>query len=83
VGRTWQVDYTEKQPNSFYRSERFHHDYSVVGWEDVTVPAGTLPCPEDRGGGHPDGRDGAGRNATTGTRTSRYEDVLDAYKLAN
>ncbi len=40
VGKTWQVDYTEDHPNRQHDSEHFHSVYKVVGWEDVTVPAG-------------------------------------------
>lgn len=40
--KSWEVDYTEDHPNRAHKSERFHSPYSVVGWEDVTVPAGTF-----------------------------------------
>jgi len=40
VGRTWSVSYTEHQPNRVHSSEHFSSPYRVIGWEDVTVPAG-------------------------------------------
>jgi len=40
--KAWVIDYTEDHPNRAHKSERFQSPYSVVGWEDVTVPAGTF-----------------------------------------
>lgn len=42
VGKTWLIDYTEDHPNRQHSSEHFHTVYKVVGWEDVSVPAGTF-----------------------------------------
>lgn len=42
VGKTWEIDYTENNPNRQHASEHFVHPYKVTGWEDVTVPAGTF-----------------------------------------
>jgi hypothetical protein len=41
-GKSWTVDYTEKNPNRDHKSEHLHSDYKVIGWEAVTVPAGTF-----------------------------------------
>jgi hypothetical protein len=41
-GGHWVVDYTEDNPNRDHKSEHMHYDYKVVGWEEVTVPAGTF-----------------------------------------
>ncbi len=41
-GKSWLVDYTEDHPNRVHSMEHFHTPYKVVGWEDVTVPAGTF-----------------------------------------
>jgi hypothetical protein len=41
-GKIWIVDYTQQNPNWDHLSEHFHNAYKVVGWEDVTVPAGTF-----------------------------------------
>ncbi len=40
VGKSWQVEYTEKNPNPRKLRETDVLPYKVVGWEDVTVPAG-------------------------------------------
>jgi len=42
LNKSWEIDYTEDHPNRAHKSERFDSTYSVVGWEDVTVPAGTF-----------------------------------------
>ena len=42
VGKSWVVDYAEDHPNRQHTSEHFHTPYKAVGWEDVTVPAGTF-----------------------------------------
>ncbi len=40
TGKTWQVQYTEFNPNKLYRSESWDSHYKVVGYETVEVPAG-------------------------------------------
>lgn len=42
VGKSWTVDYTDPQPHGRQQSIRSHVTYHVVGWEDVTVSAGTF-----------------------------------------
>ena len=42
VGKSWTIEYTEDHPNRLHTSEHFRTPYKVVGWEDVTVPAGTF-----------------------------------------
>lgn len=42
IGKTWTVDYSEDHPNRQHSNEHFKSVYKVVGWEDVTVPAGTF-----------------------------------------
>jgi hypothetical protein len=41
-GKSWGIDYTENDPNRLIKSTHIHLDYSVSGWEEVTVPAGTF-----------------------------------------
>ncbi|ULU26903.1 hypothetical protein [Dyella terrae] len=41
-GKKWHVEYTEANPNRQHSSETVGDDYSVVGWEEVQVPAGTF-----------------------------------------
>lgn len=42
TGRSWVVEYTETNPNRQHTSEHFRSAYRVMGWEDVTVPAGVF-----------------------------------------
>ncbi len=42
VGKSWIVEYNENRPNREYSSAHFRTVYKVVGWEDVTVIAGTF-----------------------------------------
>jgi hypothetical protein len=39
-GRLWEIEYTEDHPNKEHKAEQFHTTYTVIGWEDVDVPAG-------------------------------------------
>ena len=41
-GKTWTVEYTEHNPDRSHTMEHFRTPYRVVGWEPVTVPAGTF-----------------------------------------
>jgi hypothetical protein len=40
VGKTWRLEYTEQNPNPQKLRETDTLPYKVVGWEEVTVPAG-------------------------------------------
>lgn len=40
AGKTWELHYTEQQPNKAHRSEEWDATYKVVGFETVEVPAG-------------------------------------------
>ena len=42
VGKNWETDYTENNPNPQHSSERFHTTCKVIGWDDVTVAAGNF-----------------------------------------
>ena len=52
MGKSWDVDYTELNPNRQHSSERFASKYLVVGFEDVTVPAGTFRAIKIEADGH-------------------------------
>ena len=41
-GKTWEVEVTEEQPNRQLGRRHIRHAYRAVGWEEVTVPAGTF-----------------------------------------
>jgi hypothetical protein len=40
IGKTWDLEYTEQQPNKNHRWEKFSNKYVVVGFDSVEVPAG-------------------------------------------
>ena len=42
VGQTWTIDYVDTTRRGPQTSDHVHRTYKVVGWEDVTVPAGTF-----------------------------------------
>ena len=42
IGKSWEVEFTETQPNRQLSSEHLRVVYKVTGWEDVVVPAGTF-----------------------------------------
>jgi len=42
VGKSWAVEYSENRPNREHSREHFRTVYKVVGWEDITVIAGTF-----------------------------------------
>jgi len=39
-GKSWDVAYTEQNPNRNHKSEKFDYRFNVVGYETVEVPAG-------------------------------------------
>ena len=51
-GKTWEVEYTEEHPNAEHSKEHVQLRFTVVGWEDVTVPAGTLRAMKVEAEGH-------------------------------
>jgi len=42
VGKSWSIDYTDTKRRGAQLSDHVRRTYTVVGWEDVTVPAGTF-----------------------------------------
>lgn len=42
VGKTWGSDYVDPTKHGLQTSAEHHETYKVVGWEDVTIPAGTF-----------------------------------------
>jgi hypothetical protein len=42
VGKTWTTDYTDPTRYGLQISAEHHETYKVVGWEDVTTPAGAF-----------------------------------------
>jgi hypothetical protein len=42
IGKTWASDYVDPDRHGLETSAEHHKTYKVVGWEDVTTPAGTF-----------------------------------------
>ncbi len=42
IGKSWEVEFSEDHPNRQHSSEHTRTAYKVIGWEDVTVIAGTF-----------------------------------------
>jgi hypothetical protein len=42
IGDSWTADYADPQRHGLQTYAKFHTTYRVVGWEDITVPAGTF-----------------------------------------
>lgn len=52
TGKSWDITYEEQKPNAIHDSERFETHYVVVGYETVTVPAGTFKALKVEADGH-------------------------------
>jgi hypothetical protein len=52
LGKTWNVNYEENNPNPRHVREEFDVSYRVVGWEDVTTPAGAFKALKIEGKGN-------------------------------
>jgi len=70
VGDTWSADYTDPRQHGFQTSAQFHTTYKVVGWEDVTVPAGTFRALKVEANGTADGKIDVPASAVSGTLAS-------------
>jgi len=42
IGKTWTSDYVDLNQHGLQVSAQHHDTYTVVGWEDMTTPAGTF-----------------------------------------
>lgn len=40
IGKTWEVQFTEQHPNRVHKFEQLNSKFTVVGYENVEVPAG-------------------------------------------
>ena len=52
LGKTWNLNYEEKNPNPRHVREEFDIAYKAVGWEDVTTPAGAFKALKIEGKGN-------------------------------
>ena len=69
TGKSWQVEYSEDHPNRAHSSEHFKTEFKVVGWEDVTVPAGTFHALKVEGNGEWQAAIAPAVQAAAGART--------------
>jgi hypothetical protein len=52
LGKSWNINYTENNPNPRHVREEIDITYKVVGWEDVTTPAGAFKALKIEGKGN-------------------------------
>jgi hypothetical protein len=52
LGKSWNVNYTENNPNPRHVREEIDITYKVLGWEDVTTPAGAFKALKIEGKGN-------------------------------
>jgi hypothetical protein len=52
VGKTWEIHYIEQHPTKAHKSEQWDHEYKVVGYELVEVPAGKFNAIKIEAEGH-------------------------------
>jgi hypothetical protein len=52
LGKSWNVDYVENNPNPRFVRETIDITYKVVGWEDLTTPAGAFKALKIEGKGN-------------------------------
>lgn len=52
LGKSWTVNYVENNPNPRHLREAIDIAYKVVGWEDVTTPAGAFKALKIEGKGN-------------------------------
>jgi len=55
VGQNWTVDFSDATRRGMQTSLHVHRTYKVMGWEDVTVPAGTFHAMKIEATGMSDG----------------------------
>ena len=70
VGKTWTADYTDAQRHGLQTSAHYHWTYKVVGFEDITVPAGTFHAIKIEAKGVFQGQMAAGSGAVAGVSGS-------------
>lgn len=61
-GKSWEVAYTEQNPNKNHKSEKFDNHFVVVGFETVEVPAGKFRAMKIESEGHWEAQVAAGQS---------------------
>ncbi len=67
-GKTWEVQYAEDHPNKDYKNSSHALKYTVIGWEDVEVPAGKFKALKIEADGRWKGELAPVEGSITGTR---------------
>lgn len=70
-GKSWDVIYTEQNPNKNHKSEKFDYHFSVVGYETVEVPAGKFRALKIESEGHWEAQIAPGQSVVQGAQTDQ------------
>jgi hypothetical protein len=70
-GKSWELKYVEDRPNSLYKYIETRLKYTVTGWEEITVPAGTFKALKVEADGTWKSGLEPSTNTSTTTRTDR------------
>jgi hypothetical protein len=68
-GKSWDVVYTEENPNRNHKSEKFEAHFTVVGFETVEVPAGKFRALKIESEGHWEAELAPGQTVVQGAQT--------------
>jgi len=75
-GKSWDVLYTEQNPNKDHRSEKFDSHFRVVGYETVEVPAGKFRALKIESEGHWEAQVAPGQSVVQGARAGQGSATL-------
>jgi hypothetical protein len=70
-GKSWDVVYTEQNPNKNHKSEKFDNHFRVVGYETVQVPAGSFRALKIESEGHWEAVVAPGQSVVQGGQTGQ------------
>jgi hypothetical protein len=69
--KSWDVVYTEENPNKHHKSEKFDNHFRVVGYETVEVPAGKFRALKIESEGHWQAQVAPGQSIAQGAETGQ------------
>ena len=75
-GKSWEVDYTEQNPNKNHKSERFDSHFVVVGYETVEVPAGKFRALKIESDGHWEAQLAPGQSVVQSAQTGQGDATM-------
>lgn len=70
-GKSWDVVYTEQNPNRKHKSEKFESHFRVVDYETVEVPAGRFRALKIESEGHWEAQVAPGQSVVQGAQTGQ------------